>query len=187
MTQLQQSSSPERKTGRSGVVPGVMLGSLLAVFLIAFAYASFLFFQTARAIVVNAPSFQSVGASSAGDQAKDGVNTSGSEIDSTAGGGDVAQFPNTLPAFDPILNQKGRINILLLGIDQRPGQQGYFRSDTMILLTVEPSTGDMGLLSMPRDLWVTIPGFSEARINSAHSIGDLNKYPGGDQPWPRIR
>jgi len=66
-----------------------------------------------------------------------------------------------------------------LGIDQRPGEQGYFRTDTMILLHINPKTGDVGMISFPRDLWVPVPGYWETRINSAHVIGDAKKYPGG--------
>ncbi len=77
----------------------------------------------------------------------------------------------------------GRVNILLLGIDQRESEQGQpTRTDTMILLTIDPVGKTMGLLSIPRDLWVPIPGLAkplEERINSAHFYGDLQKYPGG--------
>ena len=72
-----------------------------------------------------------------------------------------------------------RINILLLGIDQRQGEQGPFRTDTMIVLTIDPESGTAGMLSMPRDLWVPIPGYEENRINVAHFLGDLKNYPGG--------
>ena len=78
---------------------------------------------------------------------------------------------------------KERINILLLGIDQRDAEAGQpTRSDTMILLTIDPVSKTMGLLSIPRDLWVPIPGLAqpmEERINAAHFYGDVYKYPGG--------
>lgn len=72
-----------------------------------------------------------------------------------------------------------RINILILGIDQRQGEAGPSRSDTIILLTIDPLSGTAGMLSIPRDLWVPIPGYGENRINTAHFLGDLRKYPGG--------
>jgi LCP family protein required for cell wall assembly len=78
----------------------------------------------------------------------------------------------------PDWEQRERVNILLLGIDKRPDEQ-YARTDTMILVTVDPVTGKAGMLSIPRDLWVTIPGYGENRINTAHYVGDKNGYPGG--------
>jgi LCP family protein required for cell wall assembly len=69
---------------------------------------------------------------------------------------------------------------LLLGIDEREQESGPWRTDTMILLTVDPVSKTAGLLSIPRDLWVPIPGFDvEGKINTAHFIGDLKDYPGG--------
>lgn len=78
----------------------------------------------------------------------------------------------------PDWEEQERVNILLLGIDKRPNEQ-YARTDTMILITVDPATGKAGMLSIPRDLWVTIPGYGENRINTAHYQGDKNGYPGG--------
>ena len=78
----------------------------------------------------------------------------------------------------PDYEQKERVNILLLGVDNRPGEL-YARTDTMILVTVDPNSKTAGMLSIPRDLWVSIPGYSEWRINQAHYFGDKNGYPGG--------
>jgi polyisoprenyl-teichoic acid--peptidoglycan teichoic acid transferase len=75
--------------------------------------------------------------------------------------------------------KKERVNILLLGVDKRPEESGPMRTDTMILSTIDPSTNSASMLSVPRDLWVTIPGYGENRINMAHFDGDDKKYPGG--------
>ncbi len=73
-----------------------------------------------------------------------------------------------------------RINILLLGVDQRPDEQDAPRTDTMILITLDPNTGVAGMLSLPRDLWVPIPGYDFTwKINSAYTIGENRNYPGG--------
>lgn len=72
-----------------------------------------------------------------------------------------------------------RLNILLLGIDRRPKEPGPFRTDTMILLSFDLTNKTASMLSLPRDLWVTIPGYWEDRINTAHVIGDARGYPGG--------
>ncbi len=74
-----------------------------------------------------------------------------------------------------------RINILLLGIDRRVDEEGPWRTDTMIVATIDPKTKSAGMLSIPRDLYVPIPapGAGENRINTANFYGDSSKYPGG--------
>jgi LCP family protein required for cell wall assembly len=77
----------------------------------------------------------------------------------------------------------GKINILLMGIDQRRYEEGPWRTDTMILITIDPITKRAALLSIPRDLWVEIPDYSAYdRINTAHFRGDADQYPGGGGP-----
>jgi LCP family protein required for cell wall assembly len=68
---------------------------------------------------------------------------------------------------------------LLLGTDKRVGEVGPSRTDTMILATIDPQTKTAAMLSIPRDLWVAIPGYSENRINVAHFLGERDNYPGG--------
>ncbi len=72
------------------------------------------------------------------------------------------------------------INVLLLGTDARPDEVGAPRTDTMILLSLDPQHQTAGMLSLPRDLWVSIPGFGyETKINTAYGIGEEYNYPGG--------
>jgi LCP family protein required for cell wall assembly len=78
----------------------------------------------------------------------------------------------------PDWSQHERVNILLLGVDQRPNEEGPWRSDTMIVVTVDPQSMTAGALSIPRDLYVEIPGYGERRINMAHFLGDAYDYPG---------
>jgi LCP family protein required for cell wall assembly len=58
------------------------------------------------------------------------------------------------------------INIILLGSDQRP-DIGGFRTDTMVILSLDPEAGKATMLSIPRDLYVFIPGWRVDRINTA--------------------
>ncbi|MBN1888784.1 MAG: LCP family protein [Thermoflexales bacterium] len=74
---------------------------------------------------------------------------------------------------------KERVNILLIGIDQRGQEAGPWRTDTLIVLSVDPVSKSAGMLSIPRDLWVEIPGYDQNRINTAYVLGETNKYPGG--------
>src|SRR5258706_15073181 len=77
----------------------------------------------------------------------------------------------------------GRVNILLMGIDQRLSEEGPWRTDTMIVLMVDPTAKRAGMLSLPRDLWVEIPDYNVYdRINTAHFRGDADDYPGGGGP-----
>ncbi|GAB1420862.1 hypothetical protein MASR2M15_09880 [Anaerolineales bacterium] len=77
-----------------------------------------------------------------------------------------------------------QIRILLMGIDQRKetGDEGPFRTDTMMVINVDPIRKTAGLISFPRDMWVTIPNFQPNKINTANFLGDANAYPGGGGP-----
>jgi LCP family protein required for cell wall assembly len=65
-----------------------------------------------------------------------------------------------------------RTNLLVIGIDRTPDGSDLGRSDTNILVTVKPLGPYIGLLSIPRDLWVAIPGVGENRINTAHFFAE---------------
>jgi LCP family protein required for cell wall assembly len=88
----------------------------------------------------------------------------------------IGQFSNE-PGFTPpglIPQPKGQINILLLGTDQRPRSYG-FRTDTIVLATINPASNTVNLTSFPRDLYVSIPGWMNNRINTAWGRGGFEK------------
>jgi LCP family protein required for cell wall assembly len=62
------------------------------------------------------------------------------------------------------------VNIILLGSDQRPNEGGH-RTDTMMVVSLNPSAGTATLFSIPRDLYVYIPGWRVDRINVADVEG----------------
>jgi LCP family protein required for cell wall assembly len=68
-----------------------------------------------------------------------------------------------------------------MGLDYRDWEEGEgaARTDTMILLTIDPISKTAGMLNIPRDLWVNIPGFGYQRINAAYRLGEVYSYPGG--------
>lgn len=75
-----------------------------------------------------------------------------------------------------------RVNILVLGIDQREGMTDPARTDTMLLFTLDRQARTAGMLSINRDLWVKIPGGQrqrEGKINTAHFLGEVEQVPGG--------
>ncbi len=77
-----------------------------------------------------------------------------------------------------------RFTILLMGWDRRPGDppDAAYRTDTMMLVSLDPATHQVGVLSIPRDLYVNIPGYSQLqRINSAYVLGELRQPGYGPQ------
>ncbi len=65
-------------------------------------------------------------------------------------------------------------NVLLIGVDRRPDPEEGARSDTLILVHVNPAGGWAGMLSIPRDSVVQIPGLGTAKINAAYAHGYNN-------------
>jgi LCP family protein required for cell wall assembly len=74
-----------------------------------------------------------------------------------------------------------RVTILLMGLDYRDWTEGDGppRTDSMMLVTLDPVAKTAGMLSIPRDLWVEIPGFEHNRINTAYFLGESYNLPGG--------
>jgi len=67
-----------------------------------------------------------------------------------------------------------RVTMLVMGLDYRDWEgEGPSRTDTMMLLTMDPVSRTAGILSIPRDLWVNIPGFDYGKINTAYYLGEL--------------
>lgn len=73
-----------------------------------------------------------------------------------------------------------RTNLLVLGTDRTEGVN-IGRSDTIILMSIVPLKPNVVMLSIPRDLWVTIPGYGEQRINTAHFFAEANQPGSGPQ------
>ncbi len=81
----------------------------------------------------------------------------------------------------PEVDFTSRINVLIMGLDYRDWEAGNGppRSDTMMLATIDPVAKTAALLSIPRDLWVNVPGFGQNKINTAYFLGEANRLPGG--------
>jgi LCP family protein required for cell wall assembly len=67
-----------------------------------------------------------------------------------------------------------RINILLMGMGGA-GHDGPYLTDTMIIASVRPSTGEIAMVSIPRDLGVRIPGHGWYKINHASAFGEADR------------
>jgi polyisoprenyl-teichoic acid--peptidoglycan teichoic acid transferase len=86
-----------------------------------------------------------------------------------------------LPQVTPLSQVPSQINILLLGADRRPWDQQY-RTDTIILLTLNSEKGKVNVTSFPRDLYLNLPGYGMSRINTAWTYGG---YPLVQQTFQR--
>ncbi|MGH9175184.1 MAG: LCP family protein, partial [Vicinamibacterales bacterium] len=72
------------------------------------------------------------------------------------------------------------VNVLLLGVDTRIGDNAPPRSDTVIIVRIDPVVKRVDMLSIPRDLLVEIPGYYATKINAAYPFGELDEsIPGG--------
>ncbi len=79
----------------------------------------------------------------------------------------------TLSAWDG----QTRFTVLMVGLDRRPGETGLaYRTDSMMLVSIDPINKTLGVLSIPRDLYVAIPGYSEPqRVNTPMVLGELQR------------
>lgn len=91
-------------------------------------------------------------------------------IDGTpAVGGEVGPEPASYPGVVDLNARPTTQLFMILGSDYRP-QAGY-RTDVIMLVAVDSLSGKVSLVSFPRDLWVTIPGYYEQRINTVMQVG----------------
>lgn len=62
--------------------------------------------------------------------------------------------------------------IVLLGVDARPGQGYLTRTDSIMLLNIAPGRAHVALLSIPRDVFIDVPGYGAQRINTINVLGE---------------
>lgn len=116
----------------------------------------------------------------------------GSPEFSSSQGGAVPTDTLAIPQITPTLNSpseaesihwdgNSRVTILVMGLDYRDWKKkdGPPRTDSMILLTIDPVSKTAGMLSIPRDLWVNIPNYGYYKINMAYYFGEGDHLPGG--------
>lgn len=89
--------------------------------------------------------------------------------------------PRALATAGPGRLPTGLVTFLLMGTDRR-AQERVWRTDTLLLVFLRPETGQVGLLSIPRDLWVNIPGYGAGRINTADYLGEAAGLAPGELP-----
>lgn len=72
---------------------------------------------------------------------------------------------------------QSRFTMVLVGLDRRPGETGLaYRTDTMMLVSLDPETDRIGVLSIPRDLYIQVPGYGTLyRVNSPMVLGETRR------------
>lgn len=96
----------------------------------------------------------------------------GSEVN-----GDVLSLPDGSSIELKPWDGSSRFTMILAGLDRRPGETGLgYRTDTMMLVSIDPTTNSIGILSIPRDLYVQVPGYTELqRINTPMVFGEARQ------------
>jgi LCP family protein required for cell wall assembly len=173
------SNDNKTSTPESTGLPAWATAGLLIFFIVAAAFASYMVYVTAKQWSTNRSSTISRTINNQIDPS-DNITMKESEIkkENATNLVEIEVSDTTIPGSSNGL----RTTILLLGIDKRQGmeQERAFRTDTMMLITIDPVGNNLGMLSIPRDLWVNIPGFeSRDRINTANFKGDAFRIPGG--------
>ena len=78
--------------------------------------------------------------------------------------------PEDLPLEPRQSPLDGTENILIAGMDRRPGAKGSGLTDTLIVVALERQTGRVGLISIPRDIAVEVPNHGLDRINTVYGL-----------------
>ncbi len=84
--------------------------------------------------------------------------------------------PSPTPSPTPT---RTTFNLILLGSDRNIPGKGTWRTDVMALTVIDRETREVGVLAIPRDLYVSIPGHPPERLNTVDFLGHYTKYPGG--------
>ena len=168
-------SRENRRRQRSSLTPNWLLVGLIIAFLVAAGTTAFLTFVSVRDIVASwrSPDLPEVALEQPQSENPVPSKDLGPE-------GNTPLQPDSGPPSQS-WDGESRVSLLVMGLDYRDweGGEGAPRTDTMILLSLDPTSRTAGMLSIPRDLWVNIPGYEPAKINQAYRDGELFDADGG--------
>jgi polyisoprenyl-teichoic acid--peptidoglycan teichoic acid transferase len=155
-------------------------GALTLILVCGLSIIGLLSYEAAYYLVARANNFAGIGGPNINVEAAAPQSNNGTPQPAGAVQLNNPNSPQSAPQLTP-WDGVGRVTILLLGLDYRDWEanEKYSRSDTMILLTLDPLNKTAGILSIPRDMWVAIPGFDHGKINTAYYLGDAYHLPGG--------
>jgi polyisoprenyl-teichoic acid--peptidoglycan teichoic acid transferase len=192
---MMPSHPPERRTRpRRREMPGRMQRGLAAVFVLAVLLAGYELNTSLRDVAagwhattatVQAPQNGVPGTASAGPSPAPSIAMSTPiPLIATSTPPSRGPLPSIQDLASSFLSEKWsgteRVTVLVLGEDHRQGDtERAFQTDTMMLVSVDPVAKTITLLSIPRDLWVDIPGSGNYKIDEANFLGDAYGYPGG--------
>ncbi len=148
---------------------------LTGAFIVSLSVTAFFAFRLVRDFFISTNVFQLPGVSVQAESGDD--NATGDTGEDTTN-----NSPTVITVDDVEVDFAGRINVLIMGLDYRDWEDdpdAPSRTDTMMLLTVDPVTYTAGMLSIPRDLWVNVPGYGQNKINTAYFLGQANRLPEG--------
>lgn len=92
----------------------------------------------------------------------------------------IASAPTAVPArLEPIPRNYDLVNIVLLGSDEEVTNDNTIRTDTMIIVSINRDTGTVNMMSLPRDLYVWVPGLGMSRLTVAFGWGESVGWTGG--------
>ncbi len=89
---------------------------------------------------------------------------------------DVTAIPTRV---EPVARDYDLLNVLLMGSDGEITGDGFVRTDTMIVVSINRDTGSVAMLSLPRDLFVYIPSWGMQRLNLAYTRGQSGGWNDG--------
>jgi anionic cell wall polymer biosynthesis LytR-Cps2A-Psr (LCP) family protein len=164
----------ESQKNKADQQPDWIMRILAGAFVVTALVTAVFAFQFVRDVIATTDVFQLPGVSlhesDNGGSIEDSV-VSGSQTDNTT----------TITTQEQEVDFSSRINVLVMGLDYRDwmADEGPSRTDTMILVTIDPVAKTAGMLSIPRDLWVNVPGYGQNKINTAYFLGEANRLPEG--------
>jgi len=90
-------------------------------------------------------------------------------------------FPSSGAGLTPTAQPwEGNLNLLLLGTDRPLGKPGGWRADAIILLSIDRASGTVYMISVPRDLWVSVAGYGNKRINTVDFLSTKTRESGDE-------
>lgn len=130
----------------------------------------------------------SAGGNLVGERFKHGTNSSNNNPADSQGNSEEnsAENPGENPAgeaghnydteagayvSDVEMDAERGFTVLLIGVDNRPGETNISNTDTLILANYNPEAKRLALLSVPRDTEINYPGFGKQKINAAARLG----------------
>ncbi|HEY47784.1 MAG: hypothetical protein AMJ88_01855 [Anaerolineae bacterium SM23_ 63] len=163
-------SDPRRAVKTRRVFPPWLIRILAGAFILTAVLSIYLVFVMVRGL---AAAWSGTGLPS--------FNISGGEVASGTSGPDTTPTVVLMDELPEPWSGTSRVTILLMGLDYRDWEsgEGAPRTDSMMLVTMDPISETAGMLSIPRDLWVEIPAYGHGRINTAYALGEQDRLPGG--------